>query len=396
MLPKIAAIITTYHPLSHADVIPTKYMKGFPTDSGLLSPQVDLASIYLDQIDPRDVGCQLAAQYDIPIYQSIRQSLTLGGEELAVDGVLLIGEHGDYPHNEYEQHMYPRRYMFEQISGVFASSGRSVPVFCDKHLSYNWMDARWMYDRARELEVPFMAGSSLPLCWRSPFLEHELGAPLESAVSIGYGGIESYGFHALETLQCMIERRADGESGVVSVQCLEGDDVWSTGDQGLWSLELAEAACSAIVKKPEGIMSECCQNPAIFLIEHSDGFKSAMLMLNGYVNNFAYAAKLDGEVHATEFYLQNEGPFAHFSYLSLNIQEMFLKGKSQYPVERTLITTGVLDAAMRSRFHGHVRVDTPYMAGISYRSYTEMLVRPTQPRPSGASLDPWPPPDEQP
>ncbi|MAG84567.1 hypothetical protein CMK10_10435, partial [Candidatus Poribacteria bacterium] len=151
MLPKIAAIITTYHPLSHADVIPTKYMKGFPTDSGLLSPQVDLASIYLDQIDPRDVGCQLAAQYDIPIYQSIRQSLTLGGEELAVDGVLLIGEHGDYPHNEYEQHMYPRRYMFEQISGVFASSGRSVPVFCDKHLSYNWMDARWMYERAREL-----------------------------------------------------------------------------------------------------------------------------------------------------------------------------------------------------------------------------------------------------
>ena len=119
-------------------------------------------------------------------------------------------------------------------------------------------------------------------------------------------------------------------------------------------------------------------------------------MLNGYVNDFAYAAKLDGEIHATEFYLQNEGSFAHFSYLSLNIQEMFLKGKPQYPVERTLITTGVLDAAMRSRFHGHVRVDTPYMSGISYRSYTEMLVRPTQPRPSGASLDPWPPPDEQP
>ena len=139
MSPKIAAIITTYYSLSHADVIPTKYMKGFPTDSGLLLPQVDLASIYLDQIDPRDVGCQLAAQYNIPIYQSIRQSLTLGGKELAVDGVLLIGEHGDYPHNEYEQHMYPRRYMFEQICGVFASSDRSVPIFCDKHLSYNWM-----------------------------------------------------------------------------------------------------------------------------------------------------------------------------------------------------------------------------------------------------------------
>ncbi|HIB90712.1 TPA: hypothetical protein EYO57_26570 [Candidatus Poribacteria bacterium] len=394
MSPKIAAIITTYYSLSHADVIPTKYMKGFPTDSGLLLPQVDLASIYLDQIDPRDVGCQLAAQYNIPIYQSIRQSLTLGGKELAVDGVLLIGEHGDYPHNEYEQHMYPRRYMFEQICGVFASSDRSVPIFCDKHLSYNWMDARWMYDRARELDVSFMAGSSLPLCWRSPFLEHDLDAPLESAVAIGYGGIESYGFHALETLQCMIERRTGGESGVVSVQCLEGDDVWQVGDQGLWSRELAEAACGAIVKKPDGTMEECCQNPEVFLIEHSDGFKSAMLMLNGYVGDFAYAAKLDGEIHATEFYLQNEGPFAHFSYLSLNIEKMFLRGQPQYPVERTLITTGVLDAAMRSRYHGHVRIETPYMAEISYRSYVEMPIRPTQPRPTGASLDPWPP-DEQ-
>ena len=47
---KIAAIITTYFPLSHADVIATKYMKGFPTDEGLQEPRVDLVSIYLDQI----------------------------------------------------------------------------------------------------------------------------------------------------------------------------------------------------------------------------------------------------------------------------------------------------------------------------------------------------------
>lgn len=104
--------------------------------------------------------------------------ITLSGGELAVDGVLLIGEHGDYPHNENGQHMYPRRYIFEQICGVSASSGRSLPIFCDKHLSYNWMDARWMYDRARELGVPFMARPSLPLCWRSPFLEHDLDSTI--------------------------------------------------------------------------------------------------------------------------------------------------------------------------------------------------------------------------
>ena len=166
---KIAAIITTYFPHSHADVIVTKYMRGFPTDEEHRAPRVELASIYLDQIDSRDIGVGLADQHNIPIYPSIRQALTLGGNELAVDGVLLIGEHGDYPYNEFGQHMYPRRYMFEQICGVFTSSCRSVPVFCDKHLSYNWDDADWMYERANELKVPFMAGSSLPVCWRQPF-----------------------------------------------------------------------------------------------------------------------------------------------------------------------------------------------------------------------------------
>ncbi len=388
---KIAAICTTYYPLSHADVIVTKYMKGFPTNEGFRQPRVALASIYLDQLDPRDIGRDLAQAHNVPLYQSIRQALTLGGNQLAVDGVLLIGEHGDYPHNEFGQHMYPRCYMFEQICGVFASSGRSVPVFCDKHLSYNWADAKWMFDRARELKVPFMAGSSLPTCWRNPYLEYDLDAPLEAAIGIGYGGLESYGFHALETLQCMVERRAGGESGVVAVQCLEGDAVWKAGDEGLWSRELAEAACAPIAEKPGGRMEDHCKNPALFLIEHSDGFRSAVLMLNGYVNHFAYAGQSKGEGQGTEFYLQNGGPFAHFSYLSLNIEEMFLTGVPQYPAERTLLTTGVLDVAMHSRHQGHIRLETPYMANLAYRSYEKLPIRPSAPRPGGATLDPWPP-----
>ncbi|MBI4529955.1 MAG: hypothetical protein HY709_00380, partial [Candidatus Latescibacteria bacterium] len=276
---KIAAIITTYFPHSHADVIVTKFLKGFPTDDGIREPRVDLVSIYLDQIHERDIGQKIAAEHSVPIYQSIRQALTLGGESLAVDGVLLIGEHGDYPHNEKEQHMYPRRYLFEQTCGVFASHRRSVPVFNDKHLSYNWADARWMVDRAAELGVPFMAGSSLPVCWRSPFLEYELDTPIKEAVAVGYGGIESYGFHALETLQCMVERRSGGESGVAAVQCLEGEAVWKAGDEGHWSRELVEAACAVIQDDPDGRMEEHCAQPVVFLIDYRDGFRAAVLMV---------------------------------------------------------------------------------------------------------------------
>ena len=383
---KIAAIITTYFTNSHADVIATKYMKGFPTDDGFREPRVELVSIFLDQIDERDIGVALAQEHKVPIFPSIRKALTLGESELAVDGVLLIGEHGDYPHNELEQHMYPRRYMFEQICGVFASSGRSVPVFCDKHLSYNWDDALWMYERAKTLDVPFMAGSSLPVCWRQPYLEYELNAPLDAAVGIGYGGVESYGFHALETLQCMIERRHGGESGVTSVQCIEGETVWKVTEKHEWILTLAEAACEHIKNRPDKSIREGCPNPTLYLMEHSDGFQSAVLMLNGYVTDFAYAGRIGDNIDATEFYLQNGTPHAHFSYLSLNIEEMFLTGIPQYPVERTLLTTGILDAVMHSRSLDGVKFATPHLAGLTYQSYQNKLIRPTAPRPEGATL----------
>ena len=81
-------------------------------------------------------------------------------------------------------------------------------------------------------------------------------------------------------------------------------------------------------------------------------------------------------------------PHPHFVYMGLNIQEMFLTGKPQYPVERTLLTSGALDALMESRYRGHVRIETPHL-DVRYRSYEKMLIRPTGPRPTGSSAIPW-------
>jgi hypothetical protein len=384
---RIAAIITEYRPNSHADVIVTKYLKGFPTDEGLLPPRTDIASMYVDQFPENDLSRTFGEEYGIPIYPSIVQALTLGGDELAVDGVLLIGEHGDYAWNEKDQHLFPRKYFMEQICGVMATSGRSVPIFNDKHLSYNWHDARWMYDRASELKAPFMAGSSLPFFWRSPWLEHEPDSSIDEAIAIGYSGLDIYGFHTLEVLQCMVERRVGGETGVAAVTCLEGDAVWQAAADGLWSMDLAKAACGAIQNKPEGTMQDHCENPAVFLVEYRDGFRGAILMLNGYVSDLAYAANVDGQIQAAEFYCP-AAPHAHFSYLSLNIEEMFLSGTPTYPVERTLLTTGVLEAALDSRHQGHVRLETPHL-DVSYGSYDSIPWRPTDPRPQGASLTPF-------
>lgn len=382
---KIAAIVTSYFPRSHADVIVTKFLKGFPTDDGLLPPEVDVASMYLDQVHFRDdIGCAIAAEFGVPMYGSITQALTLGGSELAVDGVLLIGEHGDYAWNEKGQHLYPRKYFFEQICGVFASSGRAVPVFNDKHLSYNWQDAKWMYDRACELEVPFMAGSSVPLAWREPWIEYALDAEIERAMSVAYSGLDSYGFHALELLQCMVERRAGGETGIAAVRCLEGDDVWASD---AWDRDLYAAAVAPIEAKEAGDVRDHCENPALFFLEYADGLQAATLMLNGYTKGWGFAARRNGQVEGMRVLLP-DSPHPHFSYLSLNVQQMFLTGEPQYPVERTLLVSGALEALLDSRYQGHERVETPHLQ-VAYQSYRKMPIRPVNPYPMGASLAPF-------
>ncbi len=385
-LKKIAAIVTTYYPRSHADVIVTKFLKGFPSDDGLIPPQVEIASMYMDQVHENDVGLELARVHGVPVYNSIPKALTPGGGKLGVDGVLIIGEHGDYAWNEKQQHMYPRRFFFEQVCGVFSASGRSVPVFSDKHLAYDWVNSKWMYDRAMMLKVPFLAGSSVPLAWRSPYLEYELEAPLEEALSIGYSGLDSYGFHALELLQCMVERRRGGETGIVAVQCLEGDAVWRAADEGRWSRALADVAREHIEASASGEMEAHCPDPAVFLLEYADGLRAATLMLNGYTEGFGYAGRVSGRVRGMEVFLPGD-PHAHFSYLSRNIQDLYLTGKPPYPVERTLLVSGALDALMDSRYRGHARVETPHL-DVRYRSYERPPIRPRAPRPSGASLVP--------
>jgi hypothetical protein len=171
---------------------------------------------------------------------------------------------------------------------------------------------------------------------------------------------------------------------------LEGDAVWQAAKDGLWSRELAEAACAPIENKPAGPMEEHCKNPALFLVEYRDGLRGAVLMLNGYVTDLAYAGRAGGIIQGTEFYLQNGEPHAHFSYLSLNIEEMFVTGIPTYPVERTLLTSGVLEAALDSRYQGYIRLETPHL-DVTYRSYETLPWRPYGRRPAGATLEPWPP-----
>ncbi|MFA6945179.1 MAG: hypothetical protein WC220_04680 [Pedobacter sp.] len=386
---KVAFITHTYRNSAHADVIGTKLFLGIPADEGMVTPQIKIASVYIEQVGANDTGIKIARMNDTPVYPTVEEALTLGGDKLAVDAVIYVGEHGDYPYNRLGMKLYPRMNYLERIFRVFDASNKSVPVFTDKALSYSWLDSKWIYDRAKELNVPLMAGSSLPYCWRDKPLVHPIGVKISEAVAIGYASLDAYGFHVTEILQCMVERRAGGETGVSSVEGLQGADVWAAIDSGRISQKLVDAACDTIKGKATGNMRDIVKMPYAVIVKYTDGTKGAIVMLDQYVNQgWAYAAKTGKDVVATEFVLDHSMSYSHFSYLALNIQKFIVSGPAA-PIERNLLTSGIIDMGIRSLAEGKVR-QTPFL-NIKYSAAGYEPIRPTAPRPTGQSIGPWPP-----
>lgn len=387
---KVAFITHIYRNSAHADVIGTKLFLGIPSDEGMVTPQIKIASVYIEQVGANDTGIKIAGMNDTPVYPTLEEALTLGGDKLAVDAVIYVGEHGEYPYNRLGMKLYPRMNYLERIFRVFDASNRSVPVFTDKALSYSWLDSKWIYDRAKELNVSLMAGSSLPYCWRDKPLEHPIGVKIKEAVAIGYASLDAYGFHVTEILQCMVERRAGGETGVISVEGLKGNDVWAAIDAGRISQKLLDAACDTIQGKAIGNMREIVKMPYAVIVNYKDGTKGSIVMLDQYVNQgWAYAANTGKNIVATEFVLDQSMSYSHFSYLSLNIQKFIVSGKPTAPIERNLLTSGIIDMGIRSLTEGKVR-ETPFL-DIKYSAIGYEPIRPTAPRPSGQSIGPWPP-----
>lgn len=372
--PQVAGIFTQFFYCSHAYHILHPFLGPYLFNGQLLQPQCDVVSLYGDQFKEGDLSRGVAKKYEIPFYKTIGGALRRGGDELAVDAVLSIGEHGDYPDTKYGQTMYPRKRFFDEIVEVMKQSNRFVPVFSDKHFSYRWDWAREMYDTSRKYEFPMMVGSSVPLAVRTNPLEIPEGTELEDAVSIHGGPIEKYDIHGLEVLQSMVEFRRGGETGVSSVQFLKGDELIKAGREGRWSMKLAEAAMQAELGTTrrglfDTIDQEDESEPHGILIEYQDGFRATMLKIgvNGVRWNFACQIKGETKPKATTFF---PGPWGNrnlFRAFSNAIQYLFVQKQEPYPCERTLLMTGVLDAAMHSYFEkGQARMKTPHLE-FSYK-----------------------------
>ncbi|HWY85932.1 MAG TPA: hypothetical protein VNX28_04365 [Gemmataceae bacterium] len=377
---RLAVVTTEWRDRSHAWHMAERFLHGYPSEGKWHRPPFDVVAAYVDQTPRNDLSRQRAKEFGFTIYPTIAETLRRGGKTLAVDAVLIIGEHGNYPNNKYGQRQYPRYEFFRQVVEVFRKDGRTTPVFNDKHLSWNWDWAKEMVETARKMNFAFLAGSSLPVTWRMPSLELPYGADTQEMMCMAMGQVDSYDFHALELLQCMAERRRGGERGVSALQALRGNAVWKALAAGSWqaggwdprlfeaclsrSQTLAQPATFSHRFPTVGQMREWVKSPVAYRIEYADGLKATMLLMNGLVGDFTFAARLKekAEPFSTLFYLPPNPNVTYSAALMARAEETFLTGKAPYPIERTLLTTGLVAAAMESLATGQKRMDTPHLA----------------------------------
>lgn len=388
---KMAIVTTEWRHLSHAQHMGDRFLVGYPKQGQWRRPGLDVVSLYVDQRPEGDLSRQRAEEFGFKIYPTIAEALRGGGDKLAVDAVLVIGEHGRYPRNEFGQVLYPRYEFFKKVVEVFQQDGRVVPVFNDKHLSWKWDWAKEMVETARAMRFPFMAGSSLPTTWRMPAIDMPFGAVVEEVMCIAMGGVDSYDFHALEVIQCMAERRRGGEKGVRTVQALRGDSVWQAMQTGSWNAggwnpQLFEACLSRsqTLAQPragfnhryptEAEMRNLVKDPVAYRFEYHDGLKATMLLLNGLVGDFTFAGRIKGMSAplSTLFYLPPNPNVTYSAILMSNVERMFLTGQAVYTVERTLLTSGLLAAAMQSLASSQKQLETPHLA-VRYTPPRESL-----------------------
>lgn len=362
---RIAVLATVYRYPSPAQVQADRFLVGYPRDGRWRRPDVNIASLYVDQKPEGDLSETRAKEFGFRVHPTIAEALRCGGDKLSVDGVMIAGDGGD---SKYE--------FFRQCVEVFEKDGRAVPLFIDKHLSFSFENARWMVDASRRLKFPMLAGSPLSLTWRLPDFELPLNCKIEDALMAGADGSDAKDYDVLEAMQSMLERRKGRESGVRAVQMIEGDAVWRAGDEGRWSKRLLAAALSRsdtplglTVKDgrtqdliASGELPKLAEKPAAYFIEYKDGLKAVLLMLNGAIKDFNFAARVKGlGVVSTQFLLTPEPNLSYSAALFGRVEDLFLTGKPAHPVERTLLVSGMLESCLNSRVQKHRRVETPHL-----------------------------------
>lgn len=361
-LKRIAFLVESWYPTSHADVIGTRFLEGYRLGERTFPPPLAIASVYTDNPRPTDQTRSLAARYGFRVAGSVAEALLedprVARPRLMVDGIL-IATREDPPRTGQLPSPTPRLLLFREVVRILDQAGTRVPIFIDKMLAANWADAQMIVSEAARRGIPLMAGSVLPY---TPFERPVRPGKVDVAVAITSGPYWAYAFHGAEFLQGFLEQRSARETGIASIRDV-GASYAALPDRDRWGGRLFDALLGG---GGRGLGSARGVEPAVLLIQYVDGTRAVLGVLPRAFEEgeFLLGAQFgDGPSGLGGLRLQ-PAPFDHFSHLVHALAEFYATGRPVVPVERALLTTGIVLLGQASRETGQA-VSAPGLA-ISY------------------------------
>lgn len=370
----IAVLGTVYRPLSCLYHLAGRFLHGAVRDGRSWLPDHFIQSLWVEQSPENDLSRGICKKFGIQRARSIPDALLRGGK-LAVNGVLIVAEHGNYPRNDRGQVLYPRAAMFRQVVAAFQTAGATAPVFVARQLSHRFEEAVEMVETAAKHAIPLMAGSAFSSIRTTPPRSAVGDSPIGDLLMAGCGPLESFGFDAMEWMHSMLARSFGRCPGIVSVRCRSGSDVWAAGDRGEWAWPLlhealahAQSANLGDVRDNVGsiAMPGMPATPPIGItVEFANGTRGTGLLLNGHLQeNVAALQHQDGRRFSCRIDTSPTPGLHHLNDHVAEIDQFVLRGQSPRPIAADLMCTGALERIMQSHAEADCKVITTELAAL--------------------------------
>lgn len=367
---RIAFLIDSWYPISHADVIGTRLLEGYRMGDRTYPSPVGIATVLTIAPRPTDRAHDLVSRYGIRVAGSVAEALLddprAAQPKLGVDGVL-IAVRTPLPAAPPAEPSGQFR-LFRETMAVLDRVGARVPVFVDKNLAATWQESQTIMAEGTKRGVPLMAGSVVPWVPLDPPLP--AGRKPQIAVAIAAAPYDLYAIHVADLLQAVVETRGPRETGVAWVREV-GRGFWAMPDGNAWGRDILETLLatartrrSYAPRVPEGLKDDVY----IVLVQYVDGMKGVVALMTGQFDDAEFRVGIRYEGQAPPYLgglVLGGAPYDHFGYLVHALVQFYTTGKPVAPAERTLLSTGISLMGMQSRQTGGQPISSPSL-GITY------------------------------
>lgn len=348
---RIAFIVDSWYQHSHADVIGKRFLEGYRVGDKVHPSPLTVASVYPDAPYPGDQTRTLAARYGFRVAASVAEALLEDPRSptprLAADGVV-IATREDVPGSGQRQSPNRRLQVVREVVRILDQTGARVPIFIDKQLAGDWSDSQAIVSEAARRGIPLMGGSVLPYV---PLDRPIRTGRVDVGVVIASVPYWAFAFHAAELLQGLMEQRGPRETGISEIREV-GPAYWSLPDRNRWGGRVFDALVTSARTGSGPVPSASFRSDGghILLIQYADGARAVLALIPRTIDDseFLLGAQYADGTMATGGLVLQKAPFDHFGYLVHALVELYTTGRPQVPVERTLLTTGIVLLGQRS------------------------------------------------